>query len=82
VSSELEHKYGKPWSPIPGSWFYRAYCPGCGDPVRVDARRAKKEESIYCEECDPPHQGCSSPANEKVDGIDGDTDAFKPSWRE
>lgn len=74
-------KYGRPWTQIPGSRFYRAYCPGCGDPVRVTFEKADKRISVWCEECSPPHAGCSSPSCAKTNGLDGDPDAWKPSWK-
>lgn len=69
-------QYGKPWSQIPGSMCYRAYCPECGEPVRITAVKAEKKESIYCVDCNPPHTGCSSPPC-KNDNVD----EYSSSWK-
>lgn len=69
-------KYGKPFSGIPGSICYRGYCPECGEPVRLSKERAEAKETIFCVDCDPPHQGCSSPPS-KNDEID----EFSSSWK-
>ncbi len=37
---------------IPGSGFYRAFCEGCGEPMRVS--RADLGHAVWCERCDPP----------------------------
>lgn len=69
-------KYGKPFSMIDGSLFYRGYCPECGSPVRLDKGRAELKMSIYCIDCSPPHKGCSSPPS-PVDEID----EYSSSWK-
>jgi len=69
-------KYGRPFAKIDGSLFYRAYCPDCGEPVRITREKAEARESIYCIDCSPPHQGCSSPPCKN-----DDIDEFSSSYR-
>jgi hypothetical protein len=42
-------------APIPGSAYYRDYCPRCNAPMRVARNRIG--DNNYCEDCDPPHIG-------------------------
>lgn len=37
---------------IPGSRFFRSYCPECGEPMRV----TEDHVGIMCEKCNPPHR--------------------------
>ena len=69
-------QYGKPFSPIQGSRYYRGYCPECGEPVRLDDEMVDKKKMIYCVDCDPPHKGCSSPPCPN-----DDVDEYSSSWR-
>ena len=46
---------------INGSRYYRAFCIGCGDPVRVTKYKNYLKTSIFCEECNPKHSGCTGP---------------------
>ena len=65
-------RYGMPGSRIPGSRFYRAYCEICNAPLRVP-----EEEGItMCEDCDPPHKGCSSPKSPFTN-----EDEYSSSWK-
>lgn len=38
--------------PVPGSIYYRAFCAGCGDPIRI----VFYGENI-CSDCDPRRRG-------------------------
>lgn len=46
---------------IPNSAFYRAFCPECLTPVRVTEGKIFNTQTIFCEICNPPHIGCTSP---------------------
>jgi len=41
------------------SLFFRAFCCGCGTPMRV--KKSELDIRHWCETCDPKHIGCSSP---------------------
>ena len=54
-------KYGRPGDPIPGSRYVRAYCPDCGDPMRVSREVWEDEDAIpCCLECDPSREPTDS----------------------
>jgi len=65
--------YGQP---IPGSRLVRSFCPGCGDAMRVCVSNFGTPAVALCQECDPRHQGCSSPPCPN-----DDEDSFSSSWR-
>lgn len=62
---------------IQGSQFYRDFCPGCGDPVRVTKDKLKTSKKVWCEECSPSHRGCGNSASCRLDDGIYDIDAFK-----
>lgn len=39
--------------PIPGSRLFRAYCAGCGEPIRVTGEALKHPSLCRCEHCGP-----------------------------
>jgi len=41
---------------IPGSRFYRHFCPRCQTPMRACYNRIG-DPSLWCNECSPPHKG-------------------------
>lgn len=59
--------------PIPNSRYFRAFCPRCDAPVRVEEYIIKKNPTIFCEEFSLPHKGVGNPNP----GWFNDTDAFK-----
>jgi predicted amidophosphoribosyltransferase len=40
--------------PIPGSKYVRAFCPGCGEPMRVSAAVFRSGVYGECSTCSPP----------------------------
>ena len=47
-------KHGRPGDPIPGSRYVRAYCPDCGDPMRVSREVWESDAPLApCLDCDP-----------------------------
>jgi len=62
---------------IPGSRFYRSFCAGCGEPMRMDADRLDRE--VLCNDCDPPHIGVGSPFA-ALNSAENDPDAWLPSF--
>ena len=67
-------------SSIPDSRYYRSFCPGCMAPTRVTKAVLEIYSAVYCIECEPSHQGCSSPVT-GLDSVDRDVDAYQPSWK-
>jgi predicted RNA-binding Zn-ribbon protein involved in translation (DUF1610 family) len=67
-------KYGKIGSEIPGSRFFRAYCPACGQPVRVTKEAAKQWDKMptECAAClaalHPGHGSSGGPQDIDADG--------------
>ena len=56
LDPEVAKKYeewGHPGDPIEGSKFYRGYCVGCGEPIRVILPKAPSS----CDECMPDCDG-------------------------
>ena len=41
---------------VPGSRWFRAYCPGCGEAMRVTQFDLKKPDRCWCGDCDPTSQ--------------------------
>ena len=68
----------KEGDPIPGSKWFRSFCPRCDAPMRVTAENLKVY--IQCSDCDPPHTGVGrNTAPRGTSGVDGDHDAFARS---
>ena len=65
-------RYGEPGFRIPGSRFYRAYCIKCSAPLRV----SETDGITMCEDCDPPHKGCTSPPSPLTN-----EDEYSSSWK-
>ena len=63
---------------IPNSRFFRTFCIDCHTPMRVHENHTNMK--IRCEQCDPKHVGCTSPET-RVNNLENDIDAFRPSWR-
>lgn len=64
------------WTRIKGSHYYRSFCPGCGDAMRVTEAKARDKIHIFCEECNPPHTGTGTYALLQSN-IDNDPDGWK-----
>jgi hypothetical protein len=63
---------------IEGSRYYRDFCAGCGEPMRVV--RVDPNIPPYCEQCSPrQHRGCSSRGG--TVNHEPDQDAYLPSFR-
>lgn len=39
--------------PIPGSAFFRSFCPGCGAPMRAQRKNILEADFPWCEDCSP-----------------------------
>lgn len=67
-------RYGEP---IPGSRFFRSFCPRCQTPMRVTRWRARNGIDTFCSDCEPSPAACAvGNANTRLNGVDADPDAY------
>ena len=75
-------KHGRPGEPIPGSRYVRAYCPDCGEAMRVSLETWECESPMRpCLECDPLREATYSTiaaAHRHAERTPDDT--TDPSW--
>ncbi|MCD4823675.1 MAG: hypothetical protein K8S55_03645 [Phycisphaerae bacterium] len=81
TANPLYEKYGKPGSPITCSRYVRAYCPVCGEPVRVSIALFKKCAIQPCFGCDGhcrpggyagPTEDCNPSQSNAIRCMEGD----------
>ncbi len=60
---------------IPGSDYFRDFCPCCETPMRVVKWRVTHGYPTACRDCDPPHVGVGNP-HSRLNGLDADPDAY------
>ena len=63
-------QFGSPGSPVAGSVYYRGYCPGCGEPIRVNDPDLAL--CTYCRGCELKPQTGGPPSPRLADGSDDD----------
>ncbi len=49
---KLSYRWGTPGSSIPGSKYVRAYCPTCGEPMRISRETFRLGLILPCSNCD------------------------------